>query len=273
MDGDFVYDPIRGSMTREEFESVALQRLQTLYPRARFLRAGQLEIAIIRTPSGKPSAHRLRLTRAWAAFCQHGEKFDLDSYLTRVVGTVERRLPMEWANARPHIQPKLLTLEQHRNLSARPLWYPLAGDIGYVLASEDFDLPLGEEQLDRWSIAEECVLAAAMENLQRLWQRASIVAWTVQDHVRAFHVELSHSYKASLVLLPEFQEQALEILAAEAIRVAVPNRHFLVAFPAEDDEFRQSLLPILRKEWQGGYPLTRSLLRIQDGDFELEDAE
>ncbi len=260
-------------MTREEFESVALQRLQTLYPRARFLRAGQLEIAILRTPSGKPSAHRLRLARAWAAFCQHGERFDLDSYLTRVVGTVERRLPADWPSARPHIQPKLMTYEQQHQLSTHPLWYPVASEIGYVLASEDFDLALDEEQLQRWDIAEECVLAAAMQNLQRLWQRSSIVAWTVQDNVRAFHIELSHSYKASLVLLPEFQEQAMEILNAETIRVAVPNRHFLVAFPADDDEFRQSLLPILRKEWQGGYPLTRSFLRIREGDFELEDAE
>lgn len=260
-------------MNREEFESAALERLQTLYPRARFLRAGQLEIAILRTPSGKPSAHRLRLARAWAAFCQHGERFDLDSYLTRVVGTVERRLPADWESARPHIQPKLMTAEQHGHMAVHPLWYPLAGDIGYVLASEDFDLALEEDQMHHWGIAEECVLAAAMENLQRLWQRSSIVAWTVQDQVRAFHIELSHGYKASLILLPEFQQQAQEILNSEAIRVAVPNRHFLVAFPAGDDEFRQSLLPILRKEWQDGYPLTRALLRIEDGEFEMEDAE
>ncbi len=258
-------------MTREEFESIALHRLQTLYPRARFLKAGQLEIAILRTPSGRPSAHRLRLARAWAAFCQHGERFDLDGYLSRVVGTVEHKLPADWAAARSTILPKLALEETLHKQSPDALFYPLAGELGYALCGENAELNINREQLDRWEVAEECVLAAALDNLQKIWQRASIVAWTVQDHVRAFHIELRHVQKASLILLPQFYEQAAEILGCEALWAAVPNRQFLVAFAADDQDFRQTLEPILRKEWDGGVPLTRSLIRIEDGEFSLED--
>jgi len=257
-------------MTREEFEIVALRRLQLLYPRARFLKAGQLEIAILRTPSGRPTAHRLRLARAWAAFCQNGERFDLDGYLTRVVGTVEHRLPPDWDTARRMVFPKLLTHEVHRRLNGTPLYYHLAGDLGYVLACDEYDVSLNADHLQLWGTPEECVLASAHDNLLRLWDGASIVAWTVQDNIRAFHVEVNHAHKAAFVLLPEFYERAVEVLNATEMVVAIPNRNFLVAFSADDIDFRQTLQPILRKELAAGYALSRVLLRLDEKGYYID---
>lgn len=256
-------------MTRDEFESTALSRLQRLYPRARFLKAGQLEIAILRSPSGRPTAHRLRLARAWAAFCQNGDRFDLDTYLTRVVGTIEHRLPADWENARGLIYPKLLTAGLVRR-TQHPLFYPLAGDLGYVLTCGEYDISLAEEHLALWNIPEECVLAAAMENLQRLWSEATVVAWTIQDTIRAFHVEVSHGHKAALVLAPEFYQRATELLNTPDLAVAIPNRNFLVAFGSGDEEFQQILEPVVRKEIAAGYPLSRVLIEIGPAGYRLE---
>lgn len=256
-------------MTRDEFESAALTRLQHLYPQARFLKAGQLEIAIVRTPSGRPTAHRLRLARAWAAFCQNGDRFDLDSYLTRVVGTIERRVPPDWESARPLIYPKLLTASLIRR-HQHPLFYPLADEVGYVLACDDYDVWLTREQLQRWEIEEECVLAAAMGNLQRLWEDATVVAWTVRDVIRAFHIEVSHAHKAELILVPEFLERATELLDTSEVLVALPNRNFLVAFGAGDGDFHEILRPILRKELVEGYPLNRWLIRLNEDGYAIQ---
>ena len=252
-------------MTRDEFELVALRRLQDLYPQARFLKAGQLEIAIVRTPSGRRTAHRLRLARAWAAFCQNGDRFDLDGYLTRVIGTIEHRLPPEWETARGMVFPRLAM--GPREEQDRVLFYPLAGEIGYTLTCEEYDLPLAASHFETWNIPEECVLAAAMENLGRLWQAATIVAWTVQEEVRAFHVEVAHGEKAAFVLLPEFYQRGVELLDSPELLVAIPNRNFLVAFAAEDDDFREVLRPILKKERGNGLPLSPSLLEIGPDGF------
>ena len=257
-------------MTREEFEIAALRRLQLLYPRARFLKAGQLEIAILRTPSGRPTAHRLRLSRAWAAFCQNGERFDLDGYLTRVVGTVEHRLPPDWDSARRLVFPKLLMRDVQRRLNGTPLYYFLAGEMGYVLSCDEYDVALNADHLRLWGVPEECVLASAQDNLVRLWDSASIVAWTVQDNIRAFHVEVNHGHKAAFVLLPEFYQRAVEVLNATEIMVAIPNRNFLVAFSAGDTDFHQTLQPILRKELAAGYALSRVLLRLDESGYCLD---
>jgi hypothetical protein len=250
-------------MTKEEFEAAALRRLQHLYPRARFLKAGQLEIAILRTPSGRPTAHRLRLARAWAAFCQNGERFDLDNYLTRVVGTVEHRLPPDWDSARNLIYPKLLNGKQAITPGpATPLFYSVTPELGYVLGCDDYDVFLNEEHLNLWGVPEECVLAAAMDNLGRIWQGATIVAWTVQEAIRAFHVEVAHSHKAAFVLVPDFFDRASDVLNASEILVAVPNQQFLVAFAGDDEDFRQILHPMLEKELASSQPLSRALIRI-----------
>lgn len=254
-------------MTRDEFELVALRRLQDLYPQARFLKAGQLEIAIVRTPSGRRSAHRLRLARAWAAFCQNGERFDLDGYLSRVIGTIEHRLPPEWDTARGLIFPRL-ALAGHGDRD-RALFYPVAGDIGYTLSCEEYDIALTAAHLEGWNVPEECALAAAMENLGRLWQAATIVAWTVQEEVRAFHVEVAHGEKAAFALLPEFYQRGLELLDAQELLVAIPNRNFLVAFASEDDDFREVLRPILKKERASGVPLSSALLEIGPEGFAI----
>lgn len=256
-------------MTRDEFEASALLRLQRLYPQARFLKAGQLEIAILRSPSGRPTAHRLRLSRAWAAFCQNGERFDMDTYLTRVVGTIEHRIPTDWESARFQIFPKLITSglvkrQQH------PLFYPLAGEVGYVLTCGDYDIWVNQEQLQTWQIPEECVLAAGLENLERLWNDATVVAWTIQDTIRAFHVEMAHGHKAAFILAPQFQERAAELLRTEEFAVAIPNRNFLVTFGAEDEEFMQILQPVVRKEIAAGYPLSRLLIRIGPAGYGLD---
>jgi len=258
-----------GSMTREEFEASALLRLQRLYPQARFLKAGQLEIAILRSPSGRPAAHRLRLTRAWAAFCQNGERFDLDTYLTRVVGTIDHRLPSDWETARPLLYPKLITSGLVKR-QQRPLFYPLAGEVGYVLTCGDFDLWLDADQLEAWDIPEECVLAAALENLERLWNDATVVAWTIQDNIRAFHVEVTHGHKAAFILAPQFQERAADLLRTDDFSVAIPNRNFLVTFGAHDEEFMQILQPVVRKEIAAGYPLSRLLIRINPDGYSLD---
>ncbi len=255
-------------MTRDEFELVALRRLQKLYPQARFLKAGQLEIAIVRTPSGRRTPHRLRLARAWAAFCQNGERFDLDGYLTRVIGTIEHRLPPEWEAARGMVFPRLIA-EAHLPEKDPPLFYPVAGPLGYVLGCEEYDVALKTEHLENWNIPEECVLAAAMENLGRLWQAATIVAWTVQDEVRAFHVEVAHGEKAAFLLLPEFYQRGCELLDATELLVAVPNRKFLVAFGAEDDEFREVLRPIVKKERASGLPLSAALVALDESGFAI----
>ncbi|HET9784568.1 MAG TPA: hypothetical protein VFP94_06355 [Terriglobales bacterium] len=256
-------------MTREEFETSALLRLQRLYPQARFLKAGQLEIAILRSPSGRPTAHRLRLSRAWAAFCQNGERFDLDTYLTRVVGTIEHRIPADWESARPQIVPKLITSglvkrQQH------PLFYPLAGEVGYVLTCGDQDVWVQREQLQIWDLPEECLLAAALENLERLWNEATVVAWTIQDTIRAFHVEMAHGHKAAFILAPQFHDRAAELLRTEEFAVAIPNRNFLVTFGAEDEEFMHILQPVVRKEIAAGYPLSRLLIRIGPSGYGLD---
>jgi hypothetical protein len=256
-------------MTREEFEASALTRLQRLYPQARFLKAGQLEIAILRSPSGRPTAHRLRLARAWAAFCQNGERFDMDTYLTRVVGTIEHRVPSDWDTARPLVFPKLMTSGLVRR-QQRPLYYPLAGELGYVLGCGDFETWLGPEHLEAWNIPEECVLAAALENLERLWNQATVVAWTIQDVIRAFHVEVTHGHKPAFILAPQFQERAAELLRADEFAVAIPNRNFLVAFAAEDEEFMQILQPVVRKEIAAGYPLSRLLIRVGASGYSLD---
>ncbi|MGH9412275.1 MAG: hypothetical protein ACRD0Y_00915 [Terriglobales bacterium] len=256
-------------MTREEFEASALVRLQHLYPQARFLKAGQLEIAILRSPSGRPTAHRLRLSRAWAAFCQNGDRFDMDTYLTRVVGTIEHRLPSDWETARPLLFPKLITSGLVKR-APRPLFYPLAGEVGYVLTCSDFDIWLTAEHLETWQIAEECVLAAALENLERLWNEATVVAWTIQDSIRAFHVEMAHGHKAAFVLAPQFQDRAAELLHTDEFLVAIPNRNFLVTFSADDDEFMQILQPVVRKEVAAGYPLSRLLIRVSPGGYSLD---
>lgn len=256
-------------MTRDEFELTALRRLQDLYPQARFLKAGQLEIAIVRTPSGRRSAHRLRLARAWAAFCQNGERFDLDGYLTRVIGTIEHRLPPEWETARAMIFPRMAM--GPREERDRVLFYPLAGEVGYTLTCEEYDVPLAANHFEAWNIPEECVLAAAMENLGRLWQAATIVAWTVQEEVRAFHVEVAHGEKAAFVLLPEFYQRGVELLDSPDLLVAIPNRNFLVAFAAEDDDFREVLRPILKKERGNGLPLSSSLLAIGADGFAISN--
>lgn len=256
-------------MTRDEFEATALLCLQRLYPQARFLKAGQLEIAILRSPSGRPTAHRLRLTRAWAAFCQNGERFDMDTYLTRVVGTIDHRVPADWDTARPLIYPKLLTsglVRRHQ----RPLFYSLADELGYVLTCGDYDIWLNQEQLDAWDIPEECVLAAALENLERLWNEATVVAWTIQDNIRAFHVEVTHGHKAAFILAPQFQERAAELLHTDDFSVAIPNRNFLVTFSAEDEEFMQILQPVVRKEIAAGFPLSRLLIRISAAGYSLD---
>lgn len=256
-------------MTRDEFESAALTRLQHLYPQGRFLKAGQLEIVIVRTPSGRPAAHRLRLARAWAAFCQNGERFDLDSYLTRVVGTIERRVPADWETARPLLYPKLMTASLIRR-HQRPLFYPVTDEVGYVLACDEYDVWLTAEQLQRWDVPEECVLAAAMGNLQRLWDDATVVAWTVQDVIRAFHVEVTHAHKAELILVPDFLDRALELLDTTDVLVALPNRNFLVVFGADDDAFHDILRPILRKEHVEGYPLNQWLIRLNESGYSLQ---
>ncbi|MGH9467865.1 MAG: hypothetical protein ACRD1Y_10980 [Terriglobales bacterium] len=256
-------------MTRDEFEASALLRLQHLYPQARFLKAGQLEIAILRSPSGRPTAHRLRLSRAWAAFCQNGELFDMDTYLTRVVGTIEHRVPADWDSARRLIYPKLITSGLVKR-QQRPLFYPLAGEVGYVLTCGDFDIWLATEHLQAWDIAEECVLAAALENLDRLWNDATVVAWTIQDSIRAFHVEMAHGHKAAFVLAPQFQERASELLHTDEFLVAIPNRNFLVTFSAEDEEFMQILQPVVRKETAAGYPLSRLLIRVSPSGYSLD---
>ncbi|MGH9393999.1 MAG: hypothetical protein ACRD1E_07495 [Terriglobales bacterium] len=256
-------------MTRDEFEASALLSLQRLYPQARFLKAGQLEIAILRSPSGRPTAHRLRLSRAWAAFCQNGERFDMDTYLTRVVGTIEHRVPTDWDTARPLIYPKLLTSGLVKR-QQRPLFYPLAGELGYVLTCGEFDIWLTSDHLDAWDVAEECVLAAALENLDRLWNQATVVAWTIQDAIRAFHVEVTHAHKAAFILAPQFQDRASELLHTDEFSVAIPNRNFLVTFAADDDEFLQILQPVVRKEIAAGYPLSRLLIRIGGEGYSLD---
>ncbi|MGH9487379.1 MAG: hypothetical protein ACRD04_07285 [Terriglobales bacterium] len=256
-------------MTRDEFESTALLRLQHLYPQARFLKAGQLEIAVLRSPSGRPTAHRLRLSRAWAAFCQNGDRFDMDTYLTHVVGTLEHRVPGDWNTARPLLFPRLTTSGLVRR-QPKPLFYPLAGEVGYVLTCGEFENGIGQEQLQAWDMPEECVLAAAMENLQRLWTDATVVAWTIQDTIRAFHVEMAHGHKAAFVLAPQFQDRASELLHTEEFAIAIPNRNFLVAFGADDEEFMQILQPVVRKEIAAGYPLSRLLIRIGPGGYSLD---
>lgn len=256
-------------MTRDEFEASALLRLQRLYPSARFLKAGQLEIAILRSPSGRPTAHRLRLSRAWAAFCQNGDRFDMDTYLTRVVGTIEHRVPADWETARPLLFPKLLTSGLVKR-QQKPLFYPLAGEVGYVLTCSDFDIWITPEHLQTWQIPEECVLAAAMENLERLWNEATVVAWTIQDTIRAFHVEMAHGHKAAFVLAPQFQDRAAELLHTDELLVAIPNRNFLVTFGADDEEFMQILQPVVRKEVAAGYPLSRLLIRVSPEGFSLD---
>lgn len=256
-------------MTREEFETTALLCLQRLYPQARFLKAGQLEIAIVRSPSGRPTAHRLRLTRAWAAFCQNGERFDLDTYLTRVIGTIEHQVPTDWDGARNLIYPKLITSGLVKR-SPKPLFYPLAGELGYVLACGDNDVWLGQEHLLAWDLPEECVLAAALDNLDRLWNEATVVAWTIQDNIRAFHVEVTHGHKAAFILAPQFQERAADLLHTDDFAVAIPNRNFLVTFGAEDEEFMQILQPVVRKEIAAGYPLSRLLIRINAAGYSLD---
>lgn len=256
-------------MTRDEFEASALLSLQRLYPQARFLKAGQLEIAILRSPSGRPTAHRLRLTRAWAAFCQNGERFDLDTYLARVIGTMDHRVPSDWESARPLIFPKLVTaglLKRH----SRPLFYPLAGELGYVLSCGDYDVWLEAGQLETWDVAEECVLAAGLENLERQWNDATVVAWTIQDTIRAFHVEVSHNHKPAFILAPQFQERAAELLRTDEFAIAIPNRNFLVTFGAEDEEFLQILQPVVRKEIAAGYPLSRLLIRLGPQGYRLD---
>lgn len=257
-------------MTRDEFESNALTRLQHLYPQGRFLKAGQLEIVIVRTPSGRPAAHRLRLARAWAAFCQNGERFDLDSYLTRVVGTIERRVPADWETARSLLYPKLMTANLIRR-HQRPLFYPVAEDLGYVLACDEYDVWLTAEHLERWDVPEECALAAAMGNLQKLWEDATVVAWTVQDVIRAFHIEVNHAHKAELILVPEFFERAVELLDTTEVLIALPNRNFLVAFGADDDAFHDILRPILRKEHVEGYPLNQWRIRLNEFGYSLQN--
>lgn len=256
-------------MTREEFEASALLRLQRLYPQARFLKAGQLEIAILRSPSGLPTAHRLRLSRAWAAFCQNGERFDMDTYLTRVVGTIEHRIPADWETARPRIFPKLITSGLVKR-QPHPLFYPLAGEVGYVLTCGDHDVWVHRDQLQTWQIPEECLLAAALENLERLWNEATVVAWTIQDTIRAFHVEMAQGHKAAFILAPQFHERASELLRTEEFAVAIPNRNFLVTFGAEDEEFMHILQPVVRKEIAAGYPLSRLLIRIGPSGYALD---
>lgn len=257
-------------MTREEFEATALLRLQRLYPQARFLKAGQLEIAILRGPSGRPTAHRLRLARAWAAFCQNGEQFDLDTYLSRVLATIEHRVPQDWAAARPTIYPRLTTAGLVRR-HQRPLFYPLAGELGYTLVCGDYDIALGEEHLTLWQLPEECLLAAAMDNLQRLWGEATVVAWTIQDAIRAFHVEVAHAHKAAFILAPDFQERAYELLHTTELALAIPNRNFLVTFAAGDEEFQQILQPVVRKEIAAGYPLSKLLIHMNTAGFSLAE--
>ncbi|MGH9416078.1 MAG: hypothetical protein ACRD01_05570 [Terriglobales bacterium] len=256
-------------MTREEFEARALLRLQRLYPQARFLKAGQLEIAILRGPSGRPAAHRLRLARAWAAFCQNGERFDMDTYLTRVVGTIEQRVPTDWDTARPLIYPKLITSGLVRR-QQRPLFYGLAGELGYVLTCGDFDVWLTADHLDAWDMPEECALAAGMENLERLWNDATVVAWTIQDQIRAFHIEVTQGHKAAFILAPQFHDRAAELLRTEEFGVAIPNRNFLVTFGADDEEFMQILQPVVRKEIAAGFPLSRLLIRISPSGYSLD---
>lgn len=257
------------TMTREEFEATALFRLQRLFPQARFLKAGQLEIAILRSPSGNPTAHRLRLSRAWAAFCQNGERFDMDTYLSRVVGTIEYQVPADWKTARSTIYPKLLTSGLVKR-NRRPLFYPLAGELGYVLTSGDADNWITEQDIETWSIGEECVLAAAMENLDRLWNEATVVAWTIQDNIRAFHVEVTHGHKAAFILAPQFEERAMALLNTDDFSVAIPNRNFLVTFSAHDDEFMQILQPVVKKEIAAGFPLSRLLIRINPEGYSLD---
>lgn len=256
-------------MTRDEFEATALLSLQRLYPQARFLKAGQLEIAILRSPSGRPTAHRLRLTRAWAAFCQNGERFDLDTYLTRVIGTIDHRVPSDWDSARALVFPKLVTsglIKRH----LRPLYYPLAGELGYVLTCGDHDVWLTADQLEAWEVAEECVLAAGLDNLERLWNDATVVAWTIQDTIRAFHVEVNHTHKPAFILAPQFQERAAELLRTEDFAIAIPNRNFLVTFGAGDEEFLQILQPVVRKEIAAGFPLSRMLIHLNASGYRLE---
>jgi len=260
---------IRMMMTREEFEANALLRLQRLYPQARFLKAGQLEIAIVRSPSGQPTAHRLRLTRAWAAFCQNGERFDLDTYLTRVIGTVDHQVPPDWDTARGVIYPKLITSGLVKR-NQRPVFYPLAGELGYVLTCGDNDVWLGHGHFEAWNIPEECVLAAALDNLERLWNDATVVAWTIQDNIRAFHVEVTHGHKAAFILAPQFQDRAADLLHTDDFAVAIPNRNFLVTFGAEDEEFMRILQPVVRKEIAAGYPLSRLLIRINAEGYSLD---
>ncbi|MGH9476715.1 MAG: hypothetical protein ACRD1C_10325 [Terriglobales bacterium] len=256
-------------MTRDEFETSALLRLKHLYPQARFLKAGQLEIAILRSPSGRPTAHRLRLSRAWAAFCQNGQRFDLDTYLTRVVGTIEHHVPTDWESARPLLYPKLITSGLVKR-QQRPLFYPLAGEVGYVLTCGDFDVWIGPEHLQAWAIPEECVLAAALENLDRLWNEATVVAWTIQETIRAFHVEMARGHKTAFVLAPQFQDRAAELLNTDEFSIAIPNRNFLVAFGAEDEEFMQILQPVVKKEIAAGFPLSRLLIRIGPSGYSLD---
>lgn len=256
-------------MTREEFEAQALLRLQRLYPQGRFLKAGQLEIAIVRSPSGRPTAHRLRLTRAWAAFCQNGDRFDLDTYLTRVIGTVDHQVPPDWDSARSTVYPKLITSGLVKR-NQRPVFYPLAGELGYVITCGDNDVWLGHDHFEAWDIPEECVLAAAMDNLERLWNDATVVAWTIQDTIRAFHVEVTHGHKAAFILAPQFQDRAADLLHTNDFSVAIPNRNFLVTFGADDDEFMRILQPVVKKEVAAGYPLSRLLIRINDEGYSLD---
>lgn len=248
-------------MTREEFEATALLRLQRLYPQARFLKAGQLEIAILRSPSGRPTAHRLRLTRAWAAFCQNSERFDMDSYLAKVVGTIEHRVPGDWDTARGQIHPRLMPSGLVRR-TQRPLFYPIAGDVGYVLACGELDVWLTAEHLAAWDIPEECVLAAALQNLERQWNEATVVAWTVQEEIRAFHIEVAHGNKSAFILAPQFEDRAIELLRSDEFLVAMPNRNFMVTFAAEDKEFLEILRPVVKKELAAAYPLSRVLIHI-----------
>lgn len=183
-------------------------------------------------------------------------------------------IPSSFAEARPHLMPALRgrgMVEYLRlsDASSRFLFRTFSRDAALMLVhdSDDAMQSFGPEQLARWGVTIEEVLAAAIDNL-----RDSTVDRFTRVAPGVHAGDWGDAYDASRLLLPDL---AHRVAGANPVAM-IPNRGTLLLASGNDVEGMRAMVALARRIGdEDTRPVSALLYRYEDGrpvDYLPEDA-
>jgi len=165
---------------------------------------------------------------------------------------------------------------QQPNDKAKSITWPLGHGLVVALVYDlrGFVRNVQPEELPALGLTEEQAKKRAVENLERLAESGAIGQQRfAPPGGKPFVLFGGHWAAATCILLPGLRQMGVKNVGDEHLCVCIPHREALLMFSKGDQEYRASMLKIIReRESEGRKPLTFALFELTpSGIVELKE--